>query len=99
MFDVQSIVELHSREAPVKRPFESFDPFDPFDLTVTGNPQSNPAAKMAAFPDSVSHRQNTCARALTGKAAVPAARRRAAAFHRRGAPGGRPAKRWRVAGD
>ena len=57
-FDVQSIVELHSREAPVKRPF---DPFDPFDLTVTGNPQSNPAAKMAAFPDSVSRRQNTSA--------------------------------------
>ena len=31
---------------------------------------------MAAFPVSVSRRQNSCARALTGKAAVPAARRR-----------------------
>ena len=42
-----------------------------------------PAAKMAAFPVSVSRRQNTCARALTGKAAVPAARRRVATYHQR----------------
>ena len=38
-----------------------------------GKQHALPAAKMAAFPDSVSRRQNTCARALTGKAAVPTA--------------------------
>ena len=48
-------------------------------LDYVSPPVQAAAAKMAAFPVSVSRRQNSCARALTGKAAVPAARRRDAA--------------------